>query len=65
MVGIFGNAAINYDNDWLQVLSENLEGITSPSTNNSAWDEDSLSCTHITGIEITIIHSKLGYIEKP
>ncbi|TNV81215.1 hypothetical protein FGO68_gene9424 [Halteria grandinella] len=65
MIGVFGNAAINYDGDWIDVLQENLDGISAPSTNNSAWDEDTHTCTHVAGIEISIIHSKLGYLEKP
>jgi len=39
-LGIFGNSKINYNNDWVTVISENLDGIISTSEKNAFWDQE-------------------------
>ncbi len=37
-LGIFGNAKINYEKDWISLISDNIDGITAPSEKNGVWD---------------------------
>jgi|LauGreDrversion4_2_1035121.scaffolds.fasta_scaffold191815_1 hypothetical protein len=51
-LGIFGNAKISYEQDWISLISENVDGITSPSEKNGFWDQETLTCFHATGLEL-------------
>jgi hypothetical protein len=51
-LGIFGNAKINYEKDWLSLLSDNIDGITTPSDKNGVWDSEAVTCTHVAGMEL-------------
>lgn len=63
-IGILGNANLNYQDDWLQPLNENTDGLLNANT-DFVWDDETKTCTHIAGLELQIMYSKLGYVEKP
>lgn len=64
-LGIFGSAQINFQSDWIQILNENTDQVTNSASTGMIWDSNSLTCTHVAGIELQIIYSQLGFLEKP
>mmetsp|Transcript_18253 Transcript_18253/g.13263 ORF Transcript_18253/g.13263 Transcript_18253/m.13263 type:complete len:177 (-) Transcript_18253:24-554(-) len=63
-VGIFGNADPDMAGDWVEVLRENLHGITIPSSAYE-WDQDTKTCTNMVGIQVRVLASQLGYVQNP
>jgi len=60
-VGVFGNADPNMNGDWVEVLRENLHGITIPASGYE-WDNITNTCTNMVGIQVRVLASEVGYI---
>lgn len=62
-LGIFGNANVDYTQDWTSVLYDNMDQLTQPNT--GTFDSDTNTCTTVTSLEVEIITSKVGFEDNP
>jgi len=51
--------------DWVKVLKQDLENITSPTTAKGTFDGKRKSCVSTTSIEIEILTSEVGFADSP
>jgi hypothetical protein len=64
-IGQWGSSQLNFENDWVTPLSENVDQFSSTPTTNGVWTADTNTCTHVADLELQILYSKIGFFDRP